>query len=124
MGKVMDGIKKLVELANGTEEAKNLIAEWGKSVAQLTVEGEGDCYIKIKGGEASFHEGNHESPDFTLKCQGEVFMKILSGELDAYVAYLDNQINLEGPISEAVKLIDIITAVAKAINFQLGERLF
>jgi putative sterol carrier protein len=112
MGRVMQGYREVAERANGSAEAKSLMAGWNK-VVQFVVEGEGDFFIKFENGVASFHEGKHEKPDITLKGKEEVFFKMLTRELDATKAYFTRQYIIEGSMADAMKFGRLGTIIAK-----------
>ena len=113
MGRVVDGYKQFVELANKNEEAKGLMAGWDRLI-QFIIEGEDNFYIKIEGGQASLTVGEHESPNVTLKGPEEVMYKMFTRELDATRAYFAKQYTIEGSMSDAMKFGRLGTAVAKA----------
>ena len=113
MGRVVDGYKQFVELANKSDEAKGLMAGWDR-IVQFIVEGEDNFYLKIEGGKASLTVGEHESPNVTLKGPEEVMYKMLTRELDATRAYFAKQYTIEGSMSDAMKFGRIGTAAAKA----------
>ncbi len=113
MGRVVDGYREFVKLANNTPKAKEQMEGWDK-VVQFIIEGEEDFYIKTEEGKASFHIGEHESPDVTLKGPEEVFYKMLTRELDMTKAYFARKYRIEGSMGAAMKFGRIATAVAKA----------
>ena len=113
MGRVVDGYKQFVELANKNDEAKGLMAGWDR-VIQLIVEGDDDFYLRIEGGQVSLTVGVHESPNVTLKGPEEVMFKMLTGELDATRAYFAKQYTIEGSMSDAMKFGRVGAALAKA----------
>jgi len=102
MGRVVDGYKQFVELANKSDKAKGLMAGWDK-IVQFIIDGEDDFYLKVEGGQVSLTVGVHESPNVTLKGPEEVMFKMLSGELDATRAYFAKQYTIEGSMSDAMK---------------------
>lgn len=112
VGRVMQGYRQVVERANGSAEAKSLMAGWNK-IIQFVVEGEGDFFIKFSSDVASFHEGKHEKPDVTLKGKEEVFYKMLTRELDATKAYFTRQYVIEGSMADAMKFGRLGTIIAK-----------
>ena len=113
MGRVVDGYKEFVRLANENAEAKGLMSGWDK-VVQFVIDGDDDFHIKTEGGKASFVVGVHESPSVTLKGPEEVFYKMLTGELDQTRAYFAKKYTIEGSMSDAMKFGRIGSAVAKA----------
>lgn len=113
MGRVIDGYKEFVRLANENAEAKGLMSGWDR-IIQFVVEGEDNFHIKTQGGKASLVVGEHGSPNVTLKGPEEVFYKLLTGELDQTRAYFAKQYTIEGSMSDAMKFGRLGTAVAKA----------
>jgi len=112
MGKVLDGYKQFVDLANKNAEAKGLMAGWDR-IVQFILDGDDNFYIDIKGGQASLTIGVHKSPHVTLKGSADVFYKMLTRELDQTRAYFAKQYTIEGSMSDAMKFGRIGTAVAK-----------
>jgi len=112
MGKVVDGYKQFVDLANKNAEAKGLMAGWDR-VIQFKLDGDDNFYIEIKGGAASLHVGVHASPHVTLKGPADVFNKLLTRELDQTRAYFAKQYTIEGSMGDAMKFGRIGTALAK-----------
>jgi putative sterol carrier protein len=113
MGRVVDGYKEFVRLANEVAEAKNLMTGWDRTV-QFIIEGEDNFYIKTEGGKASFNLGEHESPSVTLKGPEEVFYKMLTGELDQTRAYFAKQYSIQGSMGDAMKFGRLGPMVRKA----------
>ena len=112
MGKVVDGYKQFVDMANQNAEAKGLMTGWDR-VIQFIVQGDDNFYIEIKGGTASLHVGEHQSPNVKLKGSADVFSKMLTRELDQTKAYFAKQYTIEGSMGDAMKFGRIGTALAK-----------
>jgi putative sterol carrier protein len=112
MGKVADGYKNFVEMANGNAEAKGVMTGWDR-VIQFIIQGDDNFYIETKGGTASYHMGEHASPNVKLKGTADVFNKMLNRELDQTKAYFAKQYTIEGSMGDAMKFGRIGTAVAK-----------
>jgi len=113
MGRVVDGYKEFIKLANEAAEAKQLMTGWDR-VVQFIIEGEDNFYIKTEGGKASFNLGKHESPNVTLEGPEEVFYKMLSGELDQTRAYFAKQYSIKGSMGDAMKFGRLGPIVRKA----------
>jgi len=113
MGRVVDGYKEFARLANEVDEAKGIMTGWDK-VIQFVVEGDDNFYIKTEGGTASFHLGEHESPNVTLEGPEEIFHKMLTGELDQTRAYFAKQYSIKGSMGDAMKFGRLGPAVRKA----------
>ena len=117
MGRVAEGWKGFCAIANEEEDVKKLMTGWDRAV-QFSVEGEDvpEFYVEIKGGVASFHEGKHPSPAFTLKGTEEIMWKLLTREEDPTRAYMAKKYTIEGSLADAVKFGAIGTAVGKAAD--------
>ena len=115
MGRVVDGYKQFVELANKSAEAKGIMTGWDK-VVQFIVQGNDNFYIKTEGGKASFTVGVHKSPNVTLKGPEEVMYKMLTRELDPTRAYFAKQYTIEGSMSDAMKFGRLGPAARKAMS--------
>ncbi len=114
MGRVAEGWKTFVELANSIEEAKKLMQGWDK-VIQFVVDGEDtpEFYIEIKGGQATFNVGKHEKPNFTMKGGEEIMWKLLTREEDATRAFMAKKYTIEGSLADAMKFGKIGQEVGK-----------
>ncbi len=113
MGRVVDGYKEFVRLANEVAEAKGLMAGWDR-VIQFIIDGEDNFYIKTENSKASFNLGEHKSPNVTLKGSEEVFYKMLTGELDQTRAYFAKQYSISGSMGDAMKFGRLGPIVRKA----------
>lgn len=114
MGRVADGWKAFVDVANTCEPAKKLMTGWDR-VVQFSVEGEDvpEFYVEVKGGVASFSQGKHASPSFTMKGPEEIMWKLLTREEDATRAYMAKKYTIEGSLADAMKFGSIGNEVAK-----------
>jgi putative sterol carrier protein len=75
------------------EAAGNLVA-----TIQLHATGKepGDYYLHIESGKCTFHEGVADSPTATIHTPSEVWIAIISGEMNAALAYLQGKFRVEG----------------------------
>lgn len=62
-------------------------------------------YFKIKDREAEFHEGIHDSPDFSVWVTKELTVKMLSRELTGVDAYMKGIIKARGSLTQGFKYI-------------------
>ncbi|MHA1594056.1 MAG: SCP2 sterol-binding domain-containing protein [Candidatus Baldrarchaeia archaeon] len=69
---------------------------------------EENYYIQISGGEVKVEKGEHSNPDVTFIATMEVFMKIVSGELDGTAAYMSGQLKIEGSLPDAITFGNIL----------------
>lgn len=118
MGKVADGWKKAVEIANSMDAAKKLLQQWGDKAVQFVVEGEDpkEFYVEAKGGVASFHVGRHPSPAFTMEGNADIMWKLLTREEDAVRAFMAKKYAVKGSLSESIKFRKILEEVGKNVS--------
>lgn len=95
------------ELFEKAKEKQPDIATWNK-VYQLIVEGVGEFYIEISGGEIKIAQGRHPSPIATLTTDPETLDKILKGEMDAMRAFMMKKLRITGNVIDTVNLKRII----------------
>lgn len=107
---VFEKVKAFAEKANSMEEVKSELSDW-EIVFQIEVSDGEPCYMQVKDGKITAVEGKHENPDVTLTADSETWGKLLSGELDATEAYMAGQLQVEGDISEALRLKGIMDTV-------------
>ncbi len=109
MSSLQDFETKFKELFEKAKERMPEIAGWNK-VYQLVIEGGGEFYVEISGGELRIVEGRHPSPIAVLTTDSETLAKILSGELDAMRAFMAKKLRITGNVLDTVNLKRIIDA--------------
>ena len=67
----------------------------------------GNYYLHIENGECTFHEGLADSPTATIHTPSEVWIAIISGEMNAALAYLQGKFRVEGDKSLLLKMQDL-----------------
>jgi len=110
MGRVKDTLAQFVEKANNVPKTREMMADWNCTI-QFDVEGDAPLYLCFENGAVSLHEGMHQSPKVVLKAKEDALYKILSGELNATKAYFTRQLQISGPLSDAIKFGQIGEAV-------------
>jgi len=86
------------------QAAGNLVA-----TIQLRATGRepGNYYLHIENGKCTFHEGLADSPTATIHTPSEVWIAIISGEMNAALAYLQGKFRVEGDKSLLLKMQDL-----------------
>ena len=86
------------------QAAGNLVA-----TIQLRATGRepGNYYLHIENGKCTFHEGVADSPTATIHTPSEVWIAIISGEMNAALAYLQGKFRVEGDKSLLLKMQDL-----------------
>ena len=67
----------------------------------------GDYYLHIEDGKCTFHEGVANSPTATIHTPSEVWVAIISGEMNAALAYLQGKFRVEGDRGLLLKMQDL-----------------
>jgi putative sterol carrier protein len=118
LGKVADGWKKAVEIANSMPKAQELLKSWGNKAVQFVVEGEDprEFYVEAKDGVASFHVGKHPSPAFTMIGNADIMWKLLTREEDAVKAFMAKKYQVQGSLGESIKFRKILEEVGKNVS--------
>lgn len=65
-------------------------------------------YHVIKDGKMEVHEGRAENPSITLKISDEHLVKIVKGEMNGLGAFMSGQIQLEGDMTLAQRLVGFV----------------
>jgi len=69
----------------------------------LSGDGGGTWWLKIKDGKAETGRGAVEKPDLTLSAAAADYVQILTGKLDGAVAFMSGKLRVKGDITLAVK---------------------
>jgi putative sterol carrier protein len=67
----------------------------------------GNYYYHIENGKCTFHEGIAESPKATIKTPSDVWEKILTGEMNAQLAFFGRKFTVEGDLMLLIKLASL-----------------
>lgn len=86
------------------QAAGNLVA-----TIQLQATGKepGNYFLRIENGKCTFHEGVADSPTATIHTPSEVWIAIISGEMNAALAYLGGKFRVEGDKGLLLKMQDL-----------------
>ncbi len=92
----------------------NDVSEFQQHLAvQINIvgEGEGAFYIELKDGKVAVEPYEYYDRDVILIATAENFMKIVSGKLNAVLAFTTGKLKIEGSIEKALELQKIIEAI-------------
>jgi putative sterol carrier protein len=67
----------------------------------------GNYYLHIEDGKCTFHEGIADSPTATIHTPSEIWIAIISGEMNATMAYLQGKFSVEGDKSLLLKMQEL-----------------
>ena len=71
---------------------------------EITGQEEFRVYLKIEGGQCTFHEGTHGKPDVVVKSPADVWLAISRGEMNGQAAFMSGKYKIEGDIGLLMKL--------------------
>lgn len=79
---------------------------------QFNVTGEagGIFYVEVKDGKLSIEPYEYYDRDVMFTADGDTFLKIASGELDAIEAFTNEKLKMEGNVDKALKLQELINS--------------
>lgn len=79
---------------------------------QFNVTGEdgGIFYVEVKNGQLSIEPYEYFDRDVIFMADGDTFLKIASGELDAVEAFTVGKLKMEGNVEKALKLQELINS--------------
>ncbi|GAB4529945.1 MAG: hypothetical protein Kow0063_07460 [Anaerolineae bacterium] len=69
----------------------------------------GDWAVTVADGVCTVAEGQAEKPDVTVGMDAGDFVKMISGELQPVVAFMQGKIKLQGNMNMAMKLQELFT---------------
>jgi putative sterol carrier protein len=79
------------------------------AVIQMNVTGKegGDWTVVVKNQKMEIKEGNHASPNISVKIADADFVDLINGKLNAINAFMSGKIHFKGSMSLGLKLVDI-----------------
>jgi putative sterol carrier protein len=73
----------------------------------LSGEGGGDWAVTVATGTCTVVEGQAEKPELTIGMDADDFVRMISGELQPMVAFMQGKIKLQGDTSLALRLQEL-----------------
>ncbi len=114
VGDISQYMQVFVSLANESEDISFEVEGWNRTL-KFDLKGHKNFSLDIEGGK--FSTNNHlEEPDLTLKCDGDVAAKVLTGQIDATSAYMSGDLKVVGALPDAVKFRTIVELVREQLE--------
>ena len=108
--------EEIVATAKEILEPKDVSAFPGHLAVQIDVtgEGEGAFYVELKDGALSVEPYEYYDRDCKLVASCDTLTKLISGKLDAVLAFTTGKLKVEGSIDKALEFQKLLTAESKA----------
>jgi putative sterol carrier protein len=116
---VLDAIVEIVNNNKDSQELMADMAEEGDDVKiNFIIPKIGDQCLAIIGGQASHLTSKEPDATVTISTSADTAVAILSGKLDAFAAYNDKKLKLEGNLVKATALILLLQIVGDALGIE------
>ncbi|CAG7629026.1 hypothetical protein PAESOLCIP111_03063 [Paenibacillus solanacearum] len=103
---IRDEVEQIVQKINGKPERIRSL----QAVYQFNL-GNGEfLQVKFHGGQAELFDGTPHKADCRIILSEETFRKLLNNQLNAIAAYMSGALKVEGKLSLAFKLADVLKA--------------
>ena len=108
--------EEIVSAAKDILEPKDVSSVPGHLAVQIDVigEGEGAFYIELKEGAMHVEPYEYYDNDCKLIASADTLTKLISGKLDAVLAFTTGKLKVEGSIDKALEFQKLLTAKDKA----------
>ncbi|MCZ8518980.1 MULTISPECIES: SCP2 sterol-binding domain-containing protein [Paenibacillus] len=101
---IREEIEKLVDRMNGSPEPiRNL-----QAVYQFDFGGENTLQVRFKGGQAELVDGTPYPPDCKLILTEDTMRRLMSRRLNAAAAYMEGKLKMEGKLTVAFRLQEVL----------------
>ncbi|MBE6901907.1 MAG: SCP2 sterol-binding domain-containing protein [Ruminococcaceae bacterium] len=107
--------EEIVATAKEILEPKDVSKMEGHLAVQIDVtgEGEGAFYVELKEGQLHVEPYEYIDRDCKLIASADTLTKLISGKLDAVLAFTTGKLRVEGSIDKALEFQKLLTATAK-----------
>jgi len=115
MDDVRDFFTVFVQVAGNTEDIREEMEDFACNF-QIEVNGEPACWLSVCQGSFEAGSGPHPNPDVVLNMEEETALGIFSGRVDPTAAYMCGDLEVEGIISDAIRLKDLLEMVQDELD--------
>ena len=113
---IPDYMTLFVEVCNDNEEIQEEVEGWDR-LFQMAIDGADDLWLKIADCKFSKGAGKTDGEvDITLEMNADTAVGIFSGDIDATSAYLNKDLNVIGPLPDAVKFRTLTELVREELE--------
>lgn len=117
-----DVLDAIVEIVNNNKDSQELMADMAEEGDDVKINfiipKIGDQCLAIIGGQASHLLSKEPDATVTISTSADTAVAILSGKLDAFAAYGDKKLKLEGNLIKATALILLLQIVGDAFGIE------
>jgi putative sterol carrier protein len=103
------------EICNEAEEVQSEAEGWSTNLLFDITDGD-KFWVKVNNGSFTSGKGEIEAPDTTLRTSGDVAARVFTGDKDATAAYMEGSLKIDGKLTEALKLRNIIGIVLEKLQ--------
>jgi len=104
------------QLAEESEDLKEELEDMDIAVQMIITDTDKKFWVKAKGGNLEYGEGEIDDPSFTFSATQDVGAGMLYGEVDATSAYMAGDITVEGNLQDAMAFQEIIELAMEAFE--------
>ncbi len=111
----------LSELIEGSEEAKEQVADMEDMKVQLAVPDlDVYLYVTLLGGKFAAGTGKIDDAELTLTMDKTSFIETMQGKGNLVNSYLAGNVSLEGPVNKAMALNGLLEVISDEYDLELG----
>jgi putative sterol carrier protein len=108
MGDLKDYFTVFSQICNNTEDIQDEVEGLDRTFL-YKIDGKPAAWLSIRDKRFEMGSGGIEGPDITLDMSEEVAVGVFSGQIDATAAYMNGDLKVDGVISDAMVLGNIMS---------------
>ena len=95
-------VRLFVHYLNRTPEVRDMLEGWNKTL-QFDLKGESPFHVDVRGERAKLAVGTADDPDLVFSAPAELFLGIITNQVDADEAFMNGKYVVEGPPGDAAR---------------------